>query len=78
MTGAEMGRTLRPADLAGIDPRDGGLGEWTEAQQQEVDLRQIEQSRIYRTLRAALRREPTPRELWRAREAFYSTNGTAA
>ena len=43
----------------------------TQAEEIERDLKEIEAAALRRALRAALRREPTPRELRRAQGAFF-------
>ena len=59
------------------DPRDP-IAAWSPAEQQRADELQIEGARLYRALRAALRREPSPRELHRARETYFSERGIGA
>jgi hypothetical protein len=51
---------------------------WTPEEQARADRYQQESAALYRALRAALRREPTPRERFRAQEAFRAQMGGAS
>lgn len=72
MTGGTIGTETGASVLT--DPRDNTEG-WTLEEQQRADELQAEGARLYRSLRAALRREPSPRELHRARETYFREAG---